>query len=121
MESKNESIPVTKLIIAFFAVIIVGFIIVAFSEKSEEEKLGEAFVRNVGLLNKFAQDKCTAAVKEHTGAQVYSPSDSASDNETYVTLTWKGSQGAFDTAVCKYEKDKGITRLAIDGKTVVSK
>jgi hypothetical protein len=90
------------------------------SEQSPEEKMGDAFIRTAGLFNKDARDNCVKAAKQHVNADFAFPSDSASDGKTFTTLTWKGDEKTFKTVVCKYEKDKGVTTLIIDGETIVS-
>lgn len=113
--------PVTKAIAAMIVFFIIGFIIVGTSGQSPEDKLGQGLVRASSMLSKYAHKKCKQAVEAEVKATIYSPSDSSSDQETFVNLTWTGAPGTFGKAECKYVKTKGIVWLVVDGTTIVSK
>jgi len=74
-------------------------------------------------MSKMASSKCPKAIKKHTGKPVFFPSNTESDKETYITLTWEGGKNDnFKTAVCRFERAKGgIAELRIDGEVVQSK
>lgn len=112
-----------KLIIAFLGFIVIGFVIVGTSEKSEEEKKNDAFVSGYGTMSSMASKKCPQAIKKHTGKSVFFPTKTESDKQTYITLTWEGGKDDnFKTAVCRFERARGgIAELVIDGETVISK
>ncbi len=112
-----------KLIIAVLGVFAVGFFIVGTSEKSEEEKKSDAFVAGYSSMSKMANDKCPKAVKKHTGSPVFFPSDTESDKQSYITMTWIGGpDDNFKKAVCKFVRARGgIGELTIDDKVVISK
>jgi hypothetical protein len=113
--------PVTQAIAGLVVVFIIGFIIVGTSGQSPEEQMAQAFIRSGSMLNQHAQEKCREAVEKEVKTKIYSPTDSSSDQETFVSLTWTGAQGKFDTATCKYVKVKGIVSLVVDGKTIIAK
>lgn len=113
--------PVTQLIAGITVVFIIGFIIIGTSGQSPEEQMTQAFLRSGSMLNKHAHEKCKEAVENEVKTSIFSPSDSSSDQETFVNLTWTGAQGKFDKAECNYVKNKGIVSLVVDGKTIVSK
>ncbi|MEN8261563.1 MAG: hypothetical protein ABFS02_13475 [Pseudomonadota bacterium] len=111
-----------KAMIGFVILMAAGFIIVGTSEQSEEEKLNAAFVRTANLLFKYANEKCTAAVRERTGTMVYEPTETSSDKQSYATLIWRSDKGDFKEAKCTFKQDLGgISELVIDGNTIVSR
>lgn len=109
-----------KAVIGFAVVIVVGFVIVGTSKETPEEKMRGALLQTSGRLNSLALDKCSAAVKKEAGAHPYTPSESASDNSTYVTLIWNNI-GSTKRAECRYVVDEGITFLKIDDRTIIQK
>lgn len=113
--------PVTQLITGLVVVFIIGFIIVGMSEQSPEEQIAQAFIRSGSILNQYAQERCKEAVEKEVKTKIFAPTDSSSDQETFVSLSWKGTQGKFDMATCKYVKTKGIVSLVVDGKTIIAK
>lgn len=111
-----------KAMIGFVALMVVGFVIVGTSEQSEEEKLNAAFVQSANMLFKYANEKCTAAVREKTGTMVYQPTETSSDKQSYATLIWRSDKGDFKEAKCTFKQDiGGISELIIDGDTIISK
>ena len=113
--------PVTQAIAGFVVVFIIGFIIIGMSGQSQEEQVAQAFIRSGNMLNRQAQEKCKEAIEKEVKTNIYSPTDSSSDRESFVSLTWTGAQGKFDKAECKYVKTKGIVSLVVDGKTIIAK
>ena len=113
--------PVTQAIAGLVVVFIIGFIIVGTSGQSPEEQMAQSFLRSGNMLNKHADEKCREAVEKEVKANIFSPTDSSGDQETFVILSWKGTQGKFDMATCKYVKAKGIVSLVVDGKTIIAK
>jgi len=113
--------PVTQAIAGLVVVIVIGFIIVGMSEQSPEEQMAQAFLRSGSILNQHALEKCKEAVEKEVKTKIFAPTDSSSDHETFVSLSWKGTQGKFGMATCKYMKAKGIVSLVVDGKAIVAK
>lgn len=111
---------VVKGFIAVFAVMVVGFVIVATTKESDQEKQSGAFLMASSLLSSLALDKCTEAVKKETGANPYTPSESDSDHRLYVRLIWN-NVGSAKQAECRYVMDQGITLLKIDDRVAVQK
>jgi len=109
-----------KLFLAFIGIMAVGFIIVATTRETQQEKVQGAFLQTSSLLSNLALDKCTAAVKQEVGTHPYTPSESDSDHLTYVKLIWK-DVGAVKQAECRYVMDQGVTLLKIDDRTVIAK
>lgn len=88
---------VFKFIAGGTVVVIVGIVIVALSEQSPEEKMSESYLRSVSL----------------------SPSDSSGDGQTRAIIIWKiDQQGISKTIVCRYEKEKGVAQLSMDGEMI---
>lgn len=110
----------TKAAIGVAIVFIVGFIIVGTTRETQQEKVQGALLQTSGMLNSLALDKCSAAVKEQAGAHPYTPSESASDNMSYVTLIWN-NVGSLKRAECRYVIDQGITLLKADDRTLIQK
>ena len=110
---------VTKGLIGFLFVMVVGLTIVAMSGESPEEQATSAGLRTSSMLHQYAADKCKAAIKKNYDGFVYAPSGSDSDQENWVNMKWGGGQSKL-TAECKYVKMKGVVALSINGKTIVS-
>jgi hypothetical protein len=80
-------------------------------------------VRSVVAMQEMAGKKCPAAIKEHTGDQVFFPSETDTDKETYVTMKWLGDNtDHFKTASCTLHIALGgISNLVIDDKVLIDK
>jgi hypothetical protein len=121
-EKMSES---SKLMIAVVGVIAVGFIMVGLNkQQSTEEKESAAMVRNVFNLQTMANEQCPQAIKEHTGEQVYFPSSTESDKESYITMRWVGEnkKSGFKTASCTIRSViGGISELIIDDKAIIQR
>jgi hypothetical protein len=117
----------TKLIYAVVGVFVAGFILVGISKQqpSQEQREGVAMIKNYNNLQTMANQKCPDAIKEATKEQVYFPSATESDRETYLTLKWAGENvktGGFKTASCTINsKLGGISELKVDDKVIISK
>ena len=109
-----------KLIVGFVILMIVGFVIVGTTRETQQEKVQGAFLQTSGLLNNLALDKCSEVVRKEAGTHPYTPSESASDNMTYVTLIWN-NVGSVKRAECRYVLDQGITLLRVDDRTLIQK
>ncbi|MGR8929349.1 MAG: hypothetical protein ACU836_01830 [Gammaproteobacteria bacterium] len=113
-----------KLIIAVVGVFVVGFLLVGTSkEQSQEEKEAASQIRNLVNMQEMANNKCPKLVQSHTGSQVFFPSKTDTDKETYVTLEWVGEPGDnFKTASCTlHQQLGGVSKLVIDGKVLIDK
>lgn len=111
---------VIKAGIGFVILMAVGFVIVGGTRETQQEKIQGAFLQTSGMLNNLALDKCSEAVKKEVGSHPYTPSESASDNMTYVNLIWN-NVGSAKRAECRYILDQGVTLLKIDDRTVIEK
>lgn len=109
-----------KAAIGFAILMVVGFLIVGNTRETQQEKVQGAFLQTKGMLSNLALDKCSEAVKEQVGSHPYTPSESASDNMTYVNLVWN-NVGTAKRAECRYIMDQGIALLKIDDRTVIEK
>jgi len=118
---------VQKLMVAVVGVFIVGFLMVGSNkEESNEFKANAAMVRAVTAMQSMANKKCPSAIKQATGDVVYFATDTDTDKETYVSLTWDASKTAdkysFKKAKCTLHLTVGgISKLVIDGKTIIEK
>ena len=122
-QSENNT---TKIVIAVASVFIIGFVMVgANKQKTVEEMEHEAMIRNYVTLQSMANDKCPKAVFDETGEQVYFPSSTDTDKDSYITLNWEGENsatGGFKTASCTLKASiGGISKLVIDGKEIINK
>ncbi|MDD5033556.1 MAG: hypothetical protein PHE55_02255 [Methylococcaceae bacterium] len=109
-----------KALLAVVGVMGVGFVIVATTKESPQEKMQGAFLQTSSLLSSLALEKCSAAVKQETGAHPYTPSESESDHRVFVRLVWN-NVGSVKRAECRYVMDNGITLLKLDDRTVIQK
>lgn len=115
-----------KIVIAIASVFAIGFLMVGESkQKTTAEMEAEAMIRNYAAIQEMANKKCPAAVQEVTGEQVYFPSKTQSDKDTYITLFWEGENvgsGGFKTASCTLKAALGgISELLVDGKAIIKK
>ncbi|MDD2768236.1 MAG: hypothetical protein PHT19_05855 [Methylococcus sp.] len=108
----------TRLIYAFVGIMVIGFGIVYFSKESDQEKVGQALLMSGNMLNTYARDSCTQAGESKAGTHLYMPTESQSDGNSYVNLIWNYTNNGDHTLTCRYERDKGITELTLDGVAV---
>jgi hypothetical protein len=111
---------IIKAGIGFAILMAVGFIIVGTTRETPQEKIQGAFLQTSSMLSSLALDKCSEAVKTEIGTHPYTPSESSSDNMSYVFLAWN-NVGSAKRAECRYIMDQGITLLKIDDRTLIEK
>jgi hypothetical protein len=116
-----------KIVAAVIGVFVVGIIMVGLSkeEPSIAQKEAAATIRNYAAMQGMANQKCPQAIKDETGEQVFFPSETKSDKETYITLIWVGENdktGGFKKASCTLHAALGgISELIIDDKVIIKK
>jgi hypothetical protein len=116
-----------KIVIAVLGVFVAGFIMVGISkdEPSIAQMEGAATIRNYVAMQDMVNQKCPAAIKKESGEQVFFPSETKSDKETYITLIWLGENtktGGFKKASCTLHAALGgISELIIDDKVIIKK
>lgn len=115
-----------KLIYAVIGAFVIGFLVVGVSKEKPTAAQMEAasMVRNYVAMQEMANDKCTKLVTEKAGEQVYFPSETLSDKESYITLKWVGDgpKSKFKTASCTLHSSiGGISELIIDDKVLIQK
>jgi len=113
-----------KLMFAVVGVFVAGFIMVGASkDETKEEREAASQIRNIVAMQEMATKKCPKIIQEKTGSQVFFPSKTDSDKETYVTMEWTGEAGDnFKTATCTlHQQLGGISKLVIDGKVIIDK
>jgi uncharacterized protein HemX len=123
-EPKEKMSESAKLAIAVVGVILVGFALVGLNkQQSTEQKESSAMVRNYFNLQTMATEACPKAIKEATGEQVYFPSSTESDKDSYITLKWVGeNKGGFKKASCTIKSVMGgISELIIDDKAIIQR
>jgi len=116
-----------KLMASVAAVFLIGFLMVGSNkEQTNEQKEAAGMIRAVAAMQTMANNKCPRAVKNATGDQVYFPTSTDTDKQTYVSLTWDASKTedkySFKKAKCTLHLTVGgISKLVIDGKTIIEK
>jgi uncharacterized protein HemX len=123
-ETKEKMSESAKLAIAVVGAILVGFALVGLNkQQSTEQKESSAMVRNYFNLQTMATEACPKAIKDATGEQVYFPSTTESDKDSYITLRWVGeNKGGFKKASCTIKSVMGgISELIIDDKAVIQR
>ena len=116
-----------KIVIAVLGVFVIGFIMVGLSKEDPTTAQMEAAatIRNYVAIQTMANEKCPQAIKNETGEQVFFPSETKSDKETYITLIWVGENtktGGFKKASCTLHAALGgISELVIDDKVIIKK
>ncbi|MEI7796233.1 MAG: hypothetical protein WCI06_06300 [Methylococcaceae bacterium] len=126
-EEKEPMISNTmKIVIAVVGVFVMGFTLVGASkQKTVVEMEAESMIRNYANIQGMANQKCPAAIESATGEQVFFPSKTESDKNTYITLMWEGentANGGFKNASCTLKATLGgISELVVDGKEIIKK
>jgi len=115
-----------KIILAVAGVFAASFLLVGTNKQQSTEQLEAAsMIRNYVAIQTMANEKCPQAVKKATGEQVFFPSETLSDKESYVTLKWLGENsktGGFKSASCTLSASLGgISELVIDDKVIIKK
>ena len=115
-----------KIVIAIAGVFVVGFAMVGESkQKSVAEMEAESMIRNYANIQGMANQKCPEAVQAATGEQVFFPSRTESDKDTYITLFWEGENvgsGGFKKASCTLKGSLGgISELIVYDNLIISK
>jgi hypothetical protein len=118
---------VQKIMLAVVAVFVIGFVLVGLSKEDQtaEQMEAAAKIRAVVALQMMANEKCPVKIKDATGEQVFTTSETETDKETYLTLKWVGenaNNGGFKTASCTIHTSLGgISKLIIDDKVIIDK
>ena len=117
----------TKIGLSVLALFAAGFIMVGLSkeEPSNAQKEAAASIRNYVAIQTMANEKCPVVIKKETGEQVFFPTETKSDKDTYITLIWLGEnaqKGGFKKATCTLQASLGgISELIIDDKIIIHK
>lgn len=125
-EVKEPMSNTMKIVIAVAGVFAMGFLMVGENkQKSTADMEAEAMIRNYAAIQGMANQKCPAAIESATGEQVFFPSKTESDKDTYITLFWDGentANGGFKNASCTLKASLGgISELIVDGKVIIKK
>jgi len=113
-----------KLMIAIVGFFVVGFIMVGASkDQSDEQKEAASQIRTLVAMQEMANQKCPKLILNKTGTQVYFPSKTDTDKNTYVTMEWIGEKDSnFKTASCTLSLSLGgVSKLVIDDKVLIDK
>lgn len=116
-----------KIMAAVVGVFVIGFLMVGSNnDQTNEQKEDAAMIRAVAAMQTMANRKCPTAIKAKTGDQVYFPTSTDTDKQTFVSLTWEASKTedkySFQKAECTLHLTVGgISKLVIDGETIIEK
>lgn len=122
MAEKEKTSEATKIIFAFVGVMIVGFIIVGTSGLSEQQQQDNASMMHYSNLSRMSTIKCPKAIKKHSNApvaMVFQITNTITDKQTYFTVEYAKTE-VFETASCSIDQFGALTKLIIDGKTVIA-
>jgi hypothetical protein len=114
----------SKLMFAGAGAILIGFVVVGVSkQESNEQKESAAQIRTLVAMQEMANQKCPKLIQNHTGTQVYFPSKTDTDKESYVTMEWTGEPDSnFKKASCTLKLTiGGVSKLVIDDKVLIDK
>lgn len=123
-EEKQGLSEVQKLMIAVVGVFAAGFIMVgANKEQSKEQKESAAQIRALVAMQEMATQKCPKLIEGKTGTQVFFPTRTDTDKNTYVLMEWENVEGAnFKKATCTLTLALGgVSKLIIDDKVLIDK
>ena len=115
---------VQKIMLGVAAAVLVGFFLVGTNKDQTPEQMeSAAMIRTYTAMQDMANRKCRTAIKSNTGSQVFFPSSTDSDKDTYVTMKWIGEKDQnFKTATCTLHLAQGgISKLVIDDKVIIDK
>ncbi len=115
---------VQKIILAVALALGAGFLMVGTNkQQTPEQAQAAAMIRTYAAMQSMANKKCRLAIKQKTGDQVFFPSDTESDKDTYITMKWEGEKGQhFKNALCTLRLSQGgISKLVIDDKVIIDK
>jgi len=112
------------IIIAVATVSVLGFLLWAVSQPlshQPQDKEPAPQLPSPIAMQSMATQKCPKLIQNKTGAQIYFPSKSDTDQKTYVTMTWTGGKGAhFKTASCTVLFSSGeVSKLVIDDQVLI--
>ena len=115
-----------KAMAAVVGAFIIGFIMVGASKEGESPDViaQRTKLLTYSSMQGMASQKCPLAIRNNTDTEVYFPSSTDSDKETYVTLNYKGTEKGdkFKEASCTLALELGgISKLVIDGKVIIDK
>jgi len=110
-----------NIIIVVAGVLVFGFLVFSVINQSNKNQESVSQVPSLVAMQGMANQKCPKLIQNKTGAQVYFPSKSDTDQNTYVTLTWTGGKGAhFKTASCTVLFSSGeVSKLVIDDQVLI--
>lgn len=115
---------VQKLMLGVAAAVGAGFLLVGTSKQQTPEQMeAAAMIRTYTAMQDMANKKCRLEIKQKTGSQVFYPSETDSDKDTYVTMKWIGEKDQnFKTATCTLRLAQGgISKLVIDDEVIIDK
>ncbi len=115
---------VQKIMLAVAFAIGAGFLLVGTSKQQSSEQLeAAAMIRTYTAMQDMANKKCRLAIKQKTGSQIFYPSETDSDKDTYLTMKWIGEKDQnFKDALCTLRLAQGgISKLVIDGEVIIDK
>lgn len=119
----GENQKLMAAVIGMFAIVAI-MIYVGKQDESPEIAAEKTRLLTLSSMQGMAGQKCPLAVKNETGTEVYFPSSTDTDKETYVTLNYKGVEKGdkFKTASCTLTLELGgISKLIIDDKVIIDK
>lgn len=119
----GENQKLMAVVIGMFAVVAI-MIALGKQDESPEIVAEKTRLMTFSSMQGMAGQKCPVAIKNLTGTEVYFPTGNQSDKETYVTLTYKGTEKGdkFKTAVCTLTLALGgISKLIIDDEVMIDK
>lgn len=123
MAEEEKMSEVTKVIYAFVGVMIVGFIIVGTSGVTEQQAQDNASMMHYSNLSRMSTIKCPKAIIKHTGAApttAFQIKNTITDKESYFTVEYAKTD-FFETTTCTVNQLGVLTKLIVDGNTVISK
>lgn len=115
---------VQKIMLAVAFAVGAGFLLVGTNkQQTPEQAQAAAMIRTYAAMQSMANKKCPLVIKQHTGDQIFFPTETESDKDTYITLKWVGEKGQhFKNALCTLRLSQGgISKLVIDDKVIIDK
>jgi hypothetical protein len=105
----------TKPAAAMIAVMIVGFLLVAYNRVAPDEDKGYGRMVTVGQIKSYAREICGKALQGKVGGALYAPTEMIGANDSSVELSWNPTAQMPHVVSCHYEMGKGVTELKVDG------
>ncbi|QSA97576.1 hypothetical protein [Methylococcus sp. EFPC2] len=109
----------SKPLLAMIAVLAGGLTFIAYNHMTAAEgNVHYGMIPDKHKLIAYSKIACRKAIQLKLNAEVATPSSIRSDDVHFVELSWDTQRDTSKRITCRYEAEKGVTDLSIDGKSL---